>query len=142
MDWTVRPATPADVAGIFEVRTSVHQNHLSVAELAGMGITPDAVGAMLADPCAWVAVEGDRILGFSMIDAEEACLFAVFIRPEAEGRGLGSALMAPAEAALFAQHPTIWLETAKESRAAGFYLRRGWHVVSEADGDQRFEKHR
>lgn len=36
----IRPAEAGDVAGILHVRISVSENALSMAELAGMGITP------------------------------------------------------------------------------------------------------
>ena len=42
---------------------------------------------------------------------------------------------------LFEQHRTIWLETAENSRASGFYLSLGWQLVAHLpEGDVRFEK--
>lgn len=112
---------------MFEVRTSVRENHQGVGELAGLGITPESVSAMIgADPCCWVAVEDDRIAGFSMIDDNAGTLFAAFVRPECEGRGIGGALVARAEAALFRRHPVIWLETGRGTRAAAVYRHLGW----------------
>ncbi len=123
----IRPAWPEDTASLFEVRTSVRENHQGVGELAGLGITPESVSAMIgADPCCWVAVEDDRIAGFSMIDDNAGTLFAAFVRPECEGRGIGGALVARAEAALFQRHPVIWLETGRGTRAAAVYRHLGW----------------
>lgn len=52
----LRPARVADVAGIFEVRLAVTENALTLPELTEMGITPEAITAMIAEaPCAWVA---------------------------------------------------------------------------------------
>jgi GNAT superfamily N-acetyltransferase len=76
-----------------------------------------------------VASEADEVLGFAMVDPETACLFAAFVLPEQEGRGMGRALIAACEAALFARHDMIWLETDGASRAAGIYQRLGWRVT-------------
>lgn len=48
-----------------------------------------------------------------MVDLETACLFAVFVLPEFEGKGIGKRLIQVREAALFERHPAAWLETAK-----------------------------
>lgn len=140
----VRLATVADIPRIFAVRTGVRENHLSLAQLAALGITPDTIASMLqtAD-CAWVcACDGD-VVGFSMVDLDDGVLFAAFVLPEHEGRGIGRALVEVAEAALFARHATIGLETAASSRAAGFYRHLGWQVVASLDGgDGRMQRHR
>ncbi|WP_019643487.1 GNAT family N-acetyltransferase [Novispirillum itersonii] len=141
----IRPARPDDIPAIFEIRTSVRENHLSRAELAELGITPDSLRAILeASPCLWVAESDGAVAGFSMIDAADACLFAAFVHPRAEGRGLGRLLVAAAEEALFSTHDSAWLETAAASRAAGFYRRLGWAQSGpvSVDGDIRMEKRR
>lgn len=144
MTFTVRPATAADVEALFDIRTGVTQNHLSREQMAQMGIDAAALATTLsAAPCAWLAeVEGQPV-AFSMVDLDDACLFALFVRPSHEGRGLGSAVLAPAEAALFARHARIWLSTDGREviRANGFYRRHGWQVVAVLeDGDVRYEK--
>ena len=142
METTVRIANQADISAIFDIRTSVTENHLSHDQLSEMGITPQAIReAIQASPCVWVAeVEGVPV-GFSMADAEDGCVFAAFVRPGFEGCGLGSRLMARAEEFLFQHHRTIWLETAENSRASGFYRSLGWQVVEKLpEGDVRFEK--
>jgi len=144
MTLTIRDARVTDIPAIFEVRTSVHENHLSVAQMAEMGITAETIREVLQqEPCIWVAECEDRILGFSMADLSEACVFAAFVRPEHEGKGIGRQLMDRAEAYLFAHHPSIWLETHRSSRAAGFYQRLGWTRMQDLErGDARFEKQR
>ncbi len=60
-----------------------------------------------------------------------------------EGRGIGRGLVHACEEALFARHPLVWLETARSSRAAGFYRRLGWGGEADlGDGDVRLEKRR
>ncbi len=105
----------------------MRENHLSVEQLAQMGITEQSVSDMLAaSPCAWVAVVDGEVAGFSMIDIEEASLFAAFVLPTHSGRGLGGKLVAAAEEKLFELHSEIWLETGRDTRAAGFYQSLGW----------------
>lgn len=144
MTITFRIASEEDIPAIFEVRTSVRENHLSVAQMAEFGITHDAIRQTLRkQPCIWVAVYEDLIVGFAMADMESACVFAAFVRPEWEGQGIGRRLMDQAEAFLFGRHSLIWLNTAGSSRAAGFYERLGWaRLQNLANGEVRFEKHR
>ena len=127
---------------MFRVRTAVRENHLSMTELAAMGITPEALcSAVQAEPCAWVASEAGEVLGFAMVDLQAASLFAAFVLPAQEGRGIGRALIAACETALFAQHDVIWLETDGASRAADIYQGLGWRVTQDlGDGDLRLEK--
>lgn len=144
MQISIRQAQQTDVDGIFHVRTSVHENALTIAELAEMGITPAAVTEMIRSaPCAWVASDNAKIIGFSMIDPAEGALFAAFVLPSHEGKGIGKRLVQAAETALFAQYALIWLETAVTSRAAGFYRHLGWGNAQDiGGGDIRLEKHR
>ncbi|VEB97563.1 putative acetyltransferase [Cedecea lapagei] len=141
---TLRDATRDDIETLFSIRTSVNENHLSREEMAEMGITPQTIADIIAEsPCIWLADVDGQPAGFAMVTAEEACLFAMFVLPQFEGLGVGKLLLKKAEAFLFAQQPTIWLETAAGSRAANFYQRHGWQPVGEQDGeDIRFEKSR
>ena len=140
----IRAAETGDVGGIFHVRTSVNENVLSRAELAERGITQTSIATMIeSDPCAWVAAEGDTIVGFSMIDVKEGSLFAAFVLPSHEGLGVGRRLVEAAEEQLFSYHKVVWMETGKATRAAGFYRRLGWgHDREVGDGDIRLEKWR
>ncbi|WP_095153817.1 GNAT family N-acetyltransferase [Pseudomonas sp. Irchel 3E13] len=142
MEKTIRLADLSDIDAIFNIRTSVQENHLSHDQLAEMGITPEAIQqAILETPCAWVAEVDGVPVGFSMADIEDGCVFAAFVLPEFEGRGLGRSLMDRAETFLFQHHQTIWLETAEASRASGFYRKLGWKPVQHLpEGDIRFEK--
>lgn len=141
----VRTATEADVEALFEVRTSVRENHQGLEELAGLGVTPESVAAMLrATARAWVAEEDGRALAFSMADAAEGTVFAMFVRPGHEGRGLGRTLMREAEGWLFAAGwSEIWLLTGGDPalRAHGFYRRLGWESAGvQPDGQLRYVK--
>jgi GNAT superfamily N-acetyltransferase len=141
----IRPATPDDVELLFDIRTSVLENHQSRAELASIGVTPRTVEEMLRTTArAWVAEVEGRAMGFSMADGAEGTVFAMFVRPGWEGRGAGRALMREAEAWLFAEGwDEIWLLTSRDPalRANGFYRRLGWTQAEwGADGQVKYVK--
>lgn len=143
----LRVATEADIEALFEIRTSVRENHQSRAELAALGVTPETIARMLRTCCrAWVASEDGYDVAFSMANAAEATVFAMFLRPGYEGRGLGRALMRLAEEWLFATGcGEIWLltDSRREVRANGFYRHLGWKESGlQADGQVRFIKQR
>jgi len=143
----IRIATEADVEALFDVRTSVRENHQSREELAGLGVTPRSIAEMLRTTGrAWLAEEDGGAVAFAMADAEQGTVFAMFVRPDSEGRGLGRALMEHAEAWLFgAGWNEIWLLTGSDPglRAVGFYLHRGWQAVGqEAEGQTKYVKRR
>ncbi|UHD47487.1 GNAT family N-acetyltransferase [Aureimonas altamirensis] len=144
MTISIRDATDDDIPAIFEVRTSVRENHLSVEQLAAMGVTFETIREVLGQHhCIWVAEQDGQVVGFSMVDVEDACVFAAFVCPEREGLSIGRQLVDRAETFLFKRHSAIWLETDGSSRAAGFYERLGWKRSERLEnGDVRFEKHR
>ena len=93
-DFIIREATGADMAGIARVRTSVRENLLTSEQLAERGITNASVAAsLLVDRKGWLAERAGEIVAFSMADRENGSLFALFVLPEYEGRGLGSRLL-------------------------------------------------
>ncbi|RWU23076.1 GNAT family N-acetyltransferase [Pseudomonas alkylphenolica] len=146
MTTTLRLASPSDIELLFDIRTSVTQNHLSREQLHEMGITADALrDAMHKAPCAWIAEWQQEAAGFVMVDHDEGELFALFVRPQHEGKGIGQLLLHQAEAALFQRHEVIYLITDGDEtiRANGFYRRLGWTVSGAVDArDVRFEKRR
>ena len=147
-DPRVRVATAADLPAIFDIRTSVRENHLDLAQLAERGVDPVSMRAMLdcEDSRTWVAEEDHTVVAFGVADARTGTVYALFVRPEREGRGIGRALLFAAERWLFdAGWETIWLQTGAEPniRAHGFYRAAGWVLVGPADhGDVRYEKQR
>lgn len=141
----IRIAEHPDIPSLFEVRTSVRENHMSMAELADIGVTPETLaGMLLGDGRGWVAEENGVVLAFAMADAVEATVFAMFVRPEHGGRGLGRKLMAEAEQWLFSKGcEEIWLVTdsSRAVRANGFYRHLGWKDAGvQDDGQTLFKK--
>lgn len=146
METLIRLATLADIDTVFAIRTAVRQNHLSHEQLADLGITPQVLADSIREaPCIWGAQVNGLLAAFSMVDLAEGEVFAMFVLPAYEGRGLGRRLMAVAEAALFERHDRVFLVTdgRDEIRANGFYQRLGWSKVGQVDGDDvRYEKSR
>lgn len=133
---TIRQATPDDITALEQVRSLVRENKLS---------TPiprqRLVAALEARGRGWVAVNDGQIVGFSMADDEESSIWALFLLPDWERRGLGRRLLDRAVDWLWAQgHRRIWLSTAGGTRAEGFYEYLGWQRTGvSASGEIRFE---
>ena len=98
----IRPATEADVEAVFHIRTSVRENHLSLEQMATMGITPDAIReAIAAEPCAWLAEADGKAVGFAVYFFNYSTwqgqhglyLEDLYITPDARGHGAGKALL-------------------------------------------------
>lgn len=146
MQTLIRAATQDDVDTLFEIRTSVVQNHLSIEQMAELGITPQLLAdSMREAPCVWIAEMDGQPVAFAMVDLAEGEVFAMFVLPSHENLGLGRQLMAVAEAALFEHHDRLFLITdgRDEIRANGFYRHLGWSVVERVEGDDvRYQKSR
>ena len=62
-----------------------------------------------------------------MVDRRDGSIFALFVLPEFEGRGYGTALLVACENDLAARGiADAWLSTGSGTKAAAFYARHGW----------------
>jgi GNAT superfamily N-acetyltransferase len=139
---TFREATGADMPGITQVRLSVTEDSSTLERLASFGITNESVAAsLLKDRKGWVAIRDGEIVGFSMGDRADGSIFALFVLPGREGRGIGGKLFDLAVGWLSENGAQrIWLTTDPQSKAARFYQRRGWVATGKAErGDTRYE---
>jgi GNAT superfamily N-acetyltransferase len=133
----IREGAIADLPEITRIRTSVAENHLSVEQMAEIGITHDSIAAEMAagDLGCWVAVDGAAITGFAMADRRDGSIFALFMDAAHEGKGHGSALLTACEDWLQNKgHAEACLTTGRDTRAFAFYLRRGWRETNETAG--------
>lgn len=140
----IRIAQPIDIETLFEIRTSVVENHQSREEIAKLGITPESVATMLQTSCqAWIAELDGQDIGFSIANQTEREILGMFVRPGFEARGAGRQLMQAAETWLWSKNLNeISLITGNNSnlRAYGFYLHLGWIPVGiESTGDFKGE---
>jgi len=138
----IRPANISDIPAIFHVRTSVVVNLLTEAELATIGITRQAVERMLeaGEARAWcVDVEGE-VVGFSLAFCKERELSALFVLPNYEQRGFGSALLDEVVEWLTSHsREPIRLVTDRGTPAYRFYKTRGWVDLGYGPEDEVLE---
>jgi GNAT superfamily N-acetyltransferase len=89
----------------------------------------------------WVCETDGRLVGFAIGDLLKNNVWALFIHPAYEGKGIGKTLLTLLLTWYFAQtNETIWLSTAPHSRAATFYRRFGWIETGiTQSGEIRFE---
>ncbi|WP_298261604.1 GNAT family N-acetyltransferase [Bradyrhizobium sp.] len=92
-------------------------------------------------PATFIAVEDDEVLGSVSLHESEAenrpayrpYLGAVFVKPDARGHGLSTALVRAVEArANELGHATIYLNAADAT--AGLYQKLGWEIVERGYG--------
>ena len=119
----IRRARPGDHARVTEIRNSVTENVLSDPSR----VTIEHYKWFEQNPGVWLWEEDGRILGFSAADTRDGTIWALFIDPGHEGRGIGRALLAKAcDVLREAGHRTATLGTEPGSRADGFYRQAGW----------------
>ncbi len=119
-----READAKDIDGIQIVRRLVKENRLSDPGL----VSDQDVSDFISDRGkGWVCEEGDETLGFAIADLMENNIWALFIHPEHEGKGIGKYLHALMLDWYFAQgKDRVWLSTTPGTRAEKFYRKAGW----------------
>jgi GNAT superfamily N-acetyltransferase len=134
----LRPAIAADIPGIWEVRYSVTENTLTPGR-----ISDEDVRASIEDTGrGWVVEEHGRIQAFAVGNGSTGNVWALFVRPQAQGRGLGTRLHA-AMIEWFATQPLqrLWLSTGTHTKARRFYESRGWVCTGPYGADEvRYER--
>lgn len=132
----IRQATRNDIPALVMVRAAVKENILTTT------ITHERIAEGLdVRGRGWVAEHEGQIVGFSMADREESMIWALFLLPEYERRGLGRMLLERAVEWLWLEGcERIWLTTESASRAEGFYSHLGWDKTGITEkGEIRFE---
>ena len=121
---TFRDAGPGDILQIQNIRQSVLENRLSNPALVS---DEDCKEYILRRGKGWVCECDGKLVGFAIADLVEENLWALFIRPEYDGRGIGKKLMELALHWYFSKNKQrIWLSTAPGTRAEIFYKMQGW----------------
>lgn len=143
-DVSLRQIVPEDMEAIFDVRVRTWHNPNGAEEMASMGITPEAVIALMEKNLrGWLAECEGRVVGFTMGDKSTGEMWVIAVLPEYENRGIGKALMEKVEAWLIAEgNDVLWLTTDPDEnfRAVGFYRRLGWEDWKMEDGDRFMRK--
>jgi GNAT superfamily N-acetyltransferase len=134
----IRLATLDDIPRLMEIREAVHENRLS-----DPGLVPASeYVAFIGHSGIWVWEEEGRIVGFASGDTRSGWVWALFVDPDHEGRGIGRALLpAACDTLRRAGHRMLRLSTAPGTRAERFYRTAGWHAAGRtASGETIFEK--
>ena len=122
-----REAQSADIKQIQVVRNSVKENTLSNPDLV---TDEDCRIFLLERGKGWVCEADHRIVGFAIADLQEHNIWALFVHPDYDKRGIGKELHRLMLRWYFSQtKETVWLGTAPGTRAEEFYKRMGWKLV-------------
>jgi GNAT superfamily N-acetyltransferase len=136
---TIRPATHGDIARIYEIRNSVGENRLSDPSRV---TEADAI-RFIDDTALWVWQEEDgAVTGFAGSDRRDGSIWALFVAPGHDGKGIGRALLKHAcDWLRAAGHRTAMLTTEPGTRAERHYRAAGWSVTgSSTTGELVFQK--
>ena len=134
---TCRVATVADIPAMHRVRMAVKENVLSNPAK----VTPEMYVPYLQEfGKGWVCEERGEILGLSIVDYRNGSVWALFVDPTAEQRGIGKRLMQLlVDDARQRGIAELKLSTGINTRADRFYLHQGWLPGEiDADGERHY----
>ncbi len=135
-----REAGIADIPQIQFVRHAVKENVLSNPAL----VTDDDCKEFITKRGkGWVCQADSKIVGFAITDLQEDNIWALFLLPEYEGRGIGKMLHNIMMDWYFNQgKEKVWLGTSPGTRAEGFYKKMGWKEAGMHGKEVKFEMKR
>jgi GNAT superfamily N-acetyltransferase len=134
LDIMIRKATRADHPRISEIRLSVQENRLSKSKY---DLVERAANWIFGNSTFWVWEEDGAIQGFSAADPRDGTIFALFVHPSHEGRGIGRALLPMACQTLRdSGHAIATLTTEAGTRAERFYRLDDWTEIGRQDDGQ------
>ena len=124
---TFREARNEDIAQIQLVRNAVTENMLSDPSLVTDADCADFINRRGKG---WVCEQDNHILGFAIADLQDHNIWALFVRPGFDKKGIGKELHRIMLDWYFSQtNKTVWLGTAPNTRAEKFYRAAGWKEV-------------
>ena len=120
----LRPALLKDIPAMHALRLGVRENRLSDPSR----VTQADYERRLAQPGAsWVAEVNGTTAGFAIADFPSRSVWALFVKPGFEGRGIGRFLLRQVTQNLEAAGPgTIHRSTEAVTRAERLYAAAGW----------------
>lgn len=129
----LREALPADVPAMHAIRLRVRENRLSDPSVV---TEPDYLAFMARDTRSWACFEDGVLAGFVMVDVEKQDLWALFVAPEHEGKGIGRALHDAMWRWYATRNSKLRLRTAPGTRAEHFYRSAGYVVDGTTAGGE------
>jgi len=133
-----REALITDIPQIQIVRNAVKENTLSDPALV---TDKDVEDYITRRGKGWVCETDDSIVGFAIADLRDDNIWALFIQPGHEGKGIGKKLHDDMLNWYFDQNKdSVWLGTAPGTRAEAFYRKVGWKETGiHGKGKIKFE---
>lgn len=133
----LRVATRDDVDALHRVRLAVRENVLSRPDRVTHA---DYVEHLERRGRGWLAEVDGVVVGFAIGRSGDGNVWALFVDPAHEGRGIGRALHDTMVAWMFALGlERLWLTTDPGTRAEAFYRARGWREAGREGAELRFE---
>ena len=133
-----REAKIKDIDKMHTVRIAVQENQLSDPTQ----IKPEDYAQLLGERGkGWVCEVEGEVLGFAIVDLQEASVWAMYVLPEQEGNFIGRMLHDMLVSWCFSRGiPKLTLTTVPGTRAEKFYLKSGWQKTgSTPRGEVQFE---
>lgn len=133
-----REAITPDIKAMQIVRNSVKENMLSNPALV---TDEDCYDFITRRGKGWICEMDGKLVGFSIVDLLENNIWALFVHPDFEGKGIGKKLHELMMEWYFSQtQQPVWLGTAPNTRAELFYQKAGWSVNGIVNkGEVKFE---
>ena len=133
-----REAVINDISQLQKVRNAVKENMLTDPSLV---TDKDCEEYLTIRGKGWVCETDNIIVGFSIVDLKEKNIWALFVYPEFEKKGIGKKLHKEMLDWYFTQtNDTVWLGTQPNSRAERFYRMKGWIETGiHGKGEIKFE---
>jgi GNAT superfamily N-acetyltransferase len=135
---TFREAKTEDILQMQIVRNAVKENMLSNPALVP---DKDVEDYMLNRGKGWVCEINNTIVGFAIVSVTDHNVWALFIQPGYDKKGIGKKLHDEMMNWYFSQtDAAIWLGTAPGTRAEEFYRKAGWKETgTHGKGEIKFE---
>ncbi|MGK4567660.1 GNAT family N-acetyltransferase [Flavobacterium sp. 3HN19-14] len=131
-----REATIDDIRQIQIVRNSVTENPLSNPDLV---TDKDCEIFMFERGRGWVCEIDKTIVGFAIADLVDSNIWALFLHPDFEKKGIGRKLHDMMLDWYFSKQDYVWLGTAPGTRAEIFYEKSGWRKAGMYGKETKFE---
>ena len=134
----LREATIEDILQIQFVRNAVKENTLSDPALVP---DKDVADYITNRGKGWVVLLNNEVAGFAIVDMKEHNIWALFVHPDHDKKGIGKQLHDVMLDWYFTQtDQTVWLGTAPGTRAETFYRMQGWKETGmHGKGEIKFE---
>lgn len=134
----LRQATIGDIPSIQYVRNAVKENMLSDPSLVP---DKDVEDYITRRGRGWVCEDEGMITAFAIVSVSDHNVWALFVHPDYERKGLGRLLHDEMMHWYFSETDRdIWLSTSPGTRAEGFYRKSGWKETGvHGKGEIKFE---